>query len=458
LIKTHLADTPEFLECKTSSSRKRRKTVDGVALDIAAEAREANSLETTAAAYEAPKIRVDTQGKKRGRKPKNQIVEPSDEFHAELSKGQDDENDAIHAKKPSSELQLDDESVVGLPQEQYKPRPSRSRSKRTAEDDMPPPVHTPTKSVQTPVKQARTLDTADVEQLGEQEDTPLTTLKKEKKRKNKMKRAKTSAAALLKKSDKMLSDGEEDVVWVESKPATVKMKLPDPVEVKREGSTKPESTSEQSKAKIADSIVVDGEMQSVDDVHEAAAAAAAAEISIDIPEAQEQPQKPPPKKRGRKKKTAIEPPGLSENEDRLTAASNAAAEGQEEAGSDDDDGSKHPRPKASSSRQALKEKDVNASYATALRPAGDGTPAPDVPSPSKATNTSHIAAGSESESPEKQQPQQPPPPTPQPKSQESSDRGPTKHSPINPLGGRVKYRVGLSRRATIPPLLKIVRK
>src|SRR2546423_2894209 len=39
-----------------------------------------------------------------------------------------------------------------------------------------------------------------------------------------------------------------------------------------------------------------------------------------------------------------------------------------------------------------------------------------------------------------------------------SQKGPTKHSPINPSGGKAVYRVGLSRRAAIPPLLKIVRK
>jgi hypothetical protein len=454
LIKTHLADTPEFLECKTSSSRKRRKTVDGIALEIASAGYEAESLETTVATYQAPTIRIETQGKKRGRKPKNQIAEPSDDFHAEQSKEQDDEINVIHAEQPSSELQLDDESVVGLPQEHYKPRPSRSRSTRNAEDEMPPPVRTPIKSVQTPMKQARTPDTADVVQPDEQEDTPLTKLKKEKKRKNKMKRAKTSAAALLKKSDKMLSDGEEDVVWLESKPATVKMKLPDPIVVKREESAKPEPTKEKSKMATADTIDVDEETQSADHALEEAA-----EISIDISEAQEQPQKPPPKKRGRKKKTAVEPPGLSENEDRLTAASNAAAEGQEVAVADDEESSRQLRPKASSSPQALKEKEVNTSYATTLHPAGDGTPAADASDPSKANNVPHAAAGSESpEKPQQQQQQQQQPPTPQPKSKESSERGPTKHSPINPAGGKVKYRVGLSRRATIPPLLKIVRK
>ena len=48
-----------------------------------------------------------------------------------------------------------------------------------------------------------------------------------------------------------------------------------------------------------------------------------------------------------------------------------------------------------------------------------------------------------------------PPETPQ-KQIKKSDKGPDKHSPLN--SGRVSYRVGLSRRARIEPLLKIVRK
>lgn len=42
------------------------------------------------------------------------------------------------------------------------------------------------------------------------------------------------------------------------------------------------------------------------------------------------------------------------------------------------------------------------------------------------------------------------------KSTKAPDKGPDKHSPIS--SGKVGYRVGLSKRARIEPLLRIVRK
>lgn len=173
---------------------------------------------------------------------------------------------------------------------------------------MPPPSHAPINSVHTPVKQARTPDIDDTIQLDEPEDTPLTKLKKGKQKKNKMKRAKTSAAALRKKSDKMLSDGEEDVIWVESKPTTVKMKLPDPLEVKHEEFAKGEQPApNDSAAEVANTIarkkqpVVDGPSEAADPSFD----------SIQEEKAEEQPVKPPPKKRGRKRKQPSRSPALS---------------------------------------------------------------------------------------------------------------------------------------------------
>ena len=420
-------DTQDLLDPRPSSSRKRRKTADGLALNIACESHEADRLATTVPAPETPQPRIESQGKKRGRKPKIHNVEPDDGYHSERRKEHDDwETDEVLAKHPSSELRLDDESTIGLPQEQYKPRPSCSRSKRIVDDEMPPPAQSPVRSVQSPVKQAQTSNVDETGQLVEPEDAPSTKLNREKKRKNKMKRAKTTAASLLKKSDKMLSDGEEDVVWVESKPASVKMKLPDPVEEKREQSVKPEQTTfEGSEEGIADTINVAGKEQTVVDAPEEAA-----EKPSDVPQTEEEPQQQAPKKRGRKKKTTVEIPVPSEDIDRPTETFDAAAEAPEEAAVGHEDDFNNPESKACTPRQVLKEKDLNTTHSTA-------------------SNATLTTTGPES--PEKQ-----PPPTPDPR--ESSDRGPTKHSPINPTGGKVKYRVGLSRRAAIPPLLKIVRK
>lgn len=452
LTKHFSEDSHELFDAKSPPPRKRQKTADGLALNITSAAHEADSLATTIGGPGTPPPRSETQGKKRGRKPKNQDVEPNDSVQAEQSKD-GSEDDGIHAKHSSSELHLEDASTIGLPQEQYKPRPSRSRSKRTSEEEMPPPAQSPVKTVQTPVKQTQTSKVDDMVQSEEPDDTPLTKLKKDKKRKNKMKRAKTSAAALLKKSDKMLSDGEEDVVWVETKPATVKMKLPDPLEVKREESVHQEQmTIAESELGFAVTTDVAGKEQSIENAPEEAA-----DPSTEMPEAEE---KLPPKKRGRKKKTAVEVSVENENEDGSTKTSNTAAEAREEAVADNVGASNQPRSKAFSSRQALSEKDVNKSHTTASCPTDEATSTPqksnavqDTANTSKSTGPSPAAI----ESPERQPP--PPPPTPQLKSsKESSDKGPTKHSPINPSGGKVKYRVGLSRRATIPPLLKMVRK
>jgi hypothetical protein len=121
-------------------------------------------------------------------------------------------------KHPSSELGLNDESVIGLPKDQYKPRPSRSRSKRLTDQDEPPnETGTPSKNIEEPAAVITPVpDTS----------ASKSSTSKSKGKKTKVKRAKTSAAALLKPSAPMLSEGEDDVVWVESKPTSVKLDLP----------------------------------------------------------------------------------------------------------------------------------------------------------------------------------------------------------------------------------------
>ncbi|ETN44883.1 uncharacterized protein HMPREF1541_09758 [Cyphellophora europaea CBS 101466] len=114
-------------------------------------------------------------------------------------------------KLPSSELHLDDEQIIGLPRENYQPRPSRSRSNRVNEEA--PTVFASNKTAQAPASTPAPATLA---------SKPSIT----KSKKSKVKRAKTSAAALSKPSDSMLSDGEDDVVWMDSKPATVKLDLP----------------------------------------------------------------------------------------------------------------------------------------------------------------------------------------------------------------------------------------
>jgi hypothetical protein len=70
--------------------------------------------------------------------------------------------------------------------------------------------------------------------------------------------------------------------------------------------------------------------------------------------------------------------------------------------------------------------------------------------PSSPTKTEHNPPNAPPVTPKKSEPQ-----TPDPSS--TSNKGPTKHSPISTTS-KVPYRVGLSRRARIAPLLKIVRR
>ncbi|KAG2416872.1 hypothetical protein HFD88_008089 [Aspergillus terreus] len=70
--------------------------------------------------------------------------------------------------------------------------------------------------------------------------------------------------------------------------------------------------------------------------------------------------------------------------------------------------------------------------------------------PSSPTKTEHNPPDAPPVTPKKSEPQ-----TPDPSS--TSNKGPTKHSPISTTS-KVPYRVGLSRRARIAPLLKIVRR
>ena len=304
-------------------------------------------------------------------------------------------------KLPTSELHLSDEAIIGLPKENYKPRPSRRRSRMIAEDDEasievdtgaanPEDFHN--NRVQN--SQPQHVEASEIVKVVE-----APTPKPRKGRKAKVKRAKTYAADLLKKSEPMISDGEEDVVWMDTKPAKVKLNIPaDPL---AKNAVKEEDVTEQT-------ITAEGEApeKPVEAFHECSKTpnpARSTIVTVEIP-ARTEKEKPETKKRGRKAKA-------------LTIS-----------GDDEDE----PRPNEATAS------------APATHPAAVSPPPPGMNSTvlqEKDTNTSL------------------PPPTPQKPAELSS---PTKtanitHSPINPSGGKVLYRVGLSRRSAIPPLLKIVK-
>lgn len=337
--------------------------------------------------------------KKRKRGKSKQVVEEADhEAPPELSP----------VKQPTSELNLSDEAMIGLPKENYKPRPSRSRSKRVVDEDGSQLRET---EQQTPVRNL----TVDYEEAAGQ--TPANTSAKsstKKGRKSKVKRAKTSAAALLKKAEPMISDGEEDVVWMDTKPTPVKLDLPPDLSVlKKETETSNNNESiETNEAKP----------------NNTSAQETGVKVTVEIPiEAKDQ--VVAPKKRGRKPKKVqpLPPPETIEEQDE-----------------DVED-----------SRPALADKSTNV--------AGDGRQESRYEEPKAPTMSplSPIAARSQMSSPEKENM-----PTATliitPSKSSTADKGPTTHSPIKPSGSssgkKITYRVGLSRRQNIPSLLRKVQR
>lgn len=429
---------------------------------------------------------------------KNTLCPPVTEMHETKNHEQ-----SSPVKQPTSELNLSDEVFIGLPKENYNPRPSRSRSKRSllGEEEIPQ-LETSATVADVPISSAATPDVADV-----------TTARKTKKpaKKTKVKRAKTSAAALLKKSQAMLSDGEDDVLWLETKPSKVKLDLP--ADIKREvnvegkeisaansgnlwveAATEPEATNaqllcahQQNADKMPVSRGVDAASASpaVDDTnHDATKRADTAHIVIDIPTPPASLTQIEPKKRGRKKKsaealpnhkadledpshnfesdavasvdelpektvTAPPPPPPVEKRGRKRKGAEVLAEKEDvnEITRHESDPSLPDDELRHGTRSALAEKDVNCPV-----------PHPNVKSTEyTASALAHdtISAGKDNgddsavplETPRKQA-----------SNEEDCAKGPAKHSPINPSGGKALYRVGLSKRAAIPPLLKIVRK
>lgn len=293
------------------------------------------------------------------------------------------------AKLPTSELNLSDEATVGLPKENYKPRPTR-RSRIAAEDDEA--------SIEVDIGgfSSKDLDQAvqgqqsmRSEALHTLEVAEAPTPKPKKGKKAKVKRAKTSAAGLLRKSEPMISDGEDDVLWMDTKPAKVKLDVP--AEKLGKTALKEEHTAESTVS--VEASISEESIKGSEDSSRTPPAARSKIVTVEIP-ARTEKDKPEPKKRGRKAKAVT----VSEEDDvepelNESAISTSATH---------------------TSSTILKDKDPNASL---------------------------------------------PPPTPMKQTESSSPSKPARitHSPINPSGGKVLYRVGLSRRSAIPPLLKIVK-
>lgn len=326
----------------------------------------------------------------------SQTSESNTKRKRKKTKTDEDQQQTSPIKVPSSEVNLSDEVVIGLPKEQYKPRPSRSRSKRSDDGEVP--------AVEA---------VADKDRDGNFEDQPIeqpTTkpVAKGKGKKTKVKRAKTSAFA-LQKSQAMLSDGDEDVLYMDERPASVKLDLPPDIHALKTEDTKT------------------GVEQGDDDdeiVRPAARSTKTAHVTIEIPRPQpdenNKPDKAEPKKRGRKpsKRTPTAPTPEPLTEDEAGSPSTALP--------------------SEAHRPALGDKDPNI---------------PLSPSPTKPTET--ISAIANQDNKENHTP------VPSPSPSKPHSISPSTHSPLKSTASvtlKSQYRVGLSKRHSIPSLLRRVDK
>jgi hypothetical protein len=305
------------------------------------------------------------------------------------------------AKLPTSELNLSDEAIIGLPRENYQPRPTRRRSRMVVEEDAGIVAEVEARSQQSP-----SIDVQSQQSNTIQVKVPTPTQKTKKGKKAKVKRAKTSAAGLLKKSAPMISDGEEDVVWMDTKPAKVKLDLPpDPLAGK--------GVKEEDPA--ADEMTVDQKQSSQRaEKHHVEAMEAShvprKTLTVEIP-ARAEKEISSPKKRGRKRKQTAE---VIEDEEPDVEAEVEAQP------SISTPINQHPSSQNSTRESTiLQEKNTSTLLPPTPAAAKEATPSPTKPTSSKPVKITH--------------------------------------SPINPTGGKVLFRVGLSRRSAIPPLLKIVK-
>ena len=415
-------------------------------------------------------------------------------IHAETHRSQNDTEqllDVKHpepqaksspAKNPSSELHLSDEAYIGLPKESYVPRPSRSRSKRV--------VHEHEMSI----NDTETTDARQDIEASQPNTTPApdSTSKGRKEKRAKLKRAKTS---LAKKSEPMLSEGDDEVVWMESKPAKVKIgKLQDVSPTKSDIKLEEDSMNVDRMVpkKRADTAVLEtnnlgrrDREDAPDTEHEDAILKPTKRttikkpmVSVEIPaphtqssiarnepqeeekeeEAAEEEEKeeekaaaagnptaPKPKKRGRKRKKPVEPEPRGEEETAESMVDHDPPHASQTKGKKDQ-------------RPPLQEKPINTSLPL---PPPSVVPT-NTPSPSHKQKPTTTATTSQSPTPlQNQRARRPHSPLksiiPALPASPMNQHKPRPH-PSSSSGGLSTYRIGLSRRAPIPSLLKIVRK
>ncbi|KAJ9193810.1 hypothetical protein DTO021D3_7336 [Paecilomyces variotii] len=343
---------------------------------------------------------IPDEPKKRGRgRPRKVQVEgvqsPKPQFDEDLvmavahetiadpdqpSKFEEDSRFVMHDEKPEYDTFDPAKADVGLPQEQYIPRPSRSRAQ--------------------PIENYESPDS-------------ISGLPTEKTKKRKIKRGKTTSI-MIKKSYE--SDVEDDVIWIDEKPVKEPFKAKD--ETAAAVAQRPDA--------VANDFAEDNQCD-IKDIKPTDAIEDPTKREAIDPARSDEP--PGPKKRGRKRKKTAE----------LVIADPPAQQDI----SEDAETNEHTTPQITPNNVippiTTEEGQSTTHEDTIQKPAEphDITPEPDIPTPQTPTAKPHDPTACTS--------------------QNTKTKGPDKHSPITSTS-KVPYRVGLSRRARIAPLLKIVRK
>jgi hypothetical protein len=252
-------------------------------------------------------------------------------------------------------------------------------------------------------------------------------------KKKKLKRGKTTSVTLKKTYE---SDVEDDVIWIDERPSNHILK-------DEQAGRKPSN----------DPTVVNSDNPDVFQIQipgprsPSATEVTEPKTSLETSKDEPKPAPPTPKKRGRKRKKTSELQ-ISENANELT-------------GSRDDNREQPPQQLDISVSVMLdrpSNQDINEQKTETLNdeppPCKEATPHPESLSPSKPSAATETTAPETPKKPDSTSNQADMSTCPKTK---DLDKGPDKHSPIAGTS-KVPYRVGLSRRARIAPLLKIVRR
>ncbi|EEQ89468.1 uncharacterized protein BDCG_04588 [Blastomyces dermatitidis ER-3] len=400
-----------------------------------------------------------------------------------ISKNEPSAAESTGMESDRDELDCINADFGGMPKERYKPRPSRSRSKAIVIDtglgvDEVGDSENPHVEVAVPREDSTIAQTCQSREDGDStvaeisnnpeefmlnpttQDTPLEGSKRQLKvaKKRKVKRGKTTSVMLKRAVE---SDVEDDVIWVDEKPADVIFK-----DTSQE--TQPPKGRKARRREESDREPLSNNTGSAPEVT-ALKAKTEDESHVELDEVQPLPlghttdtaapdPAPAPKKRGRKRKKTsesltMEPPiSIAETEP-----------------STDDKKEIQPLVEQDQNipalKEALEEKDFKPDTVTDIGPAAevDQVTQFNEEEQKKPISADTLTSAPHSKSPQPQsQPSIITTPAPEPvetptKPPMITQRGPDKHSPIT-VNKKVSYRVGLSRTAKIAPLLKVVRK